>query len=186
MLPQVQKPRLRYATSARDWLIRFGQKPVEGARPPLILWLFDPVAPVYDVIDTEGRCPTGRASGVFDTQREAGQRAKEIVGNLGGCEVRIQGRDGHWRNSDTVPPEVWNRLGTKILPKLRSGSDLRVGVDLAVTVDRDAANTLISELRQVLEDLGVRDRISIEAVKPSSSLTDSPQREQDGGGGSPQ
>lgn len=29
-----------------------------------------------------------------------------------------------------VPPEVWNRLGTKILPKLRSGSDLKVGVDL--------------------------------------------------------
>src|SRR3990172_12122994 len=25
----------------------------------------------------------------------------------------------------TVPPEVWNRLGTKILPKLRTGSDLR-------------------------------------------------------------
>jgi hypothetical protein len=46
----------------------------------------------------------GRASGVFDTQREAEQRAKEIVGNLGGGEVRIQGRDGRWRDSDTVPP----------------------------------------------------------------------------------
>lgn len=45
-----------------------------------------------------------RASGIFDTQREAEQRAKEIVGNLGGGEVRIQGRDGRWRDSDTVPP----------------------------------------------------------------------------------
>ena len=43
-------------------------------------------------------------SGVFDTQREAEQRAKEIVGNLGGGEVRIQGREGRWRDSDTVPP----------------------------------------------------------------------------------
>ena len=45
-----------------------------------------------------------RASSVFDTHREAEQRAKEIVGNLGGGEVRIQGHDGRWRDSDTVPP----------------------------------------------------------------------------------
>lgn len=45
-----------------------------------------------------------RASAVFDTQREAEQRAKEIVGNLGGGEVRIQGRDGQFRDSDTVAP----------------------------------------------------------------------------------
>lgn len=44
-----------------------------------------------------------RASGVFGTQREAEQRAKEIVGNLGGGEVRIQDRGGRWRDSDTVP-----------------------------------------------------------------------------------
>ena len=46
----------------------------------------------------------GRASALFDTEIEAEQRAKEIVGNLGGGEVRIQGRDGRWRDSDTVPP----------------------------------------------------------------------------------
>jgi len=45
-----------------------------------------------------------RAAGVFDTQAEAEARAKEIVGNLGGGEVRIQGRDGKWRDSDTVAP----------------------------------------------------------------------------------
>lgn len=45
-----------------------------------------------------------RASAVFDTQREAEQYAKQLVGNLGGGEVRIQGRDGRWRDSDTVPP----------------------------------------------------------------------------------
>ena len=45
-----------------------------------------------------------RASNVYPTQREAEQRAKAIVGKLGGGEVRIQGRDGRWRDSDTVPP----------------------------------------------------------------------------------
>lgn len=45
-----------------------------------------------------------RASVKFDTQREAEQFAKQTVRNLGGGEVRIQGKDGRWRDSDTVPP----------------------------------------------------------------------------------
>ena len=45
----------------------------------------------------------GRSSAVFGTQREAEKRAKEIVRNLGGGEVRIQGRNRRWRDSDTVP-----------------------------------------------------------------------------------
>jgi hypothetical protein len=62
----------------------------------------------------------------------------------------------------TVPPEVWNRLGTKILPKLRSASDLRVGVDFSVTVDVGAAGSLTSDLRQILDDLGLRETVRIE------------------------
>jgi hypothetical protein len=45
-----------------------------------------------------------RASSVHSTQHEAEKTAKQTVRNLGGGEVRIQGRDGRWRDSDTVPP----------------------------------------------------------------------------------
>ena len=45
-----------------------------------------------------------RSSGVFTTQKDAETRAKEIVKNAGGGEVRIQGRNGKWRDSDTVAP----------------------------------------------------------------------------------
>lgn len=45
-----------------------------------------------------------RASGIFDTQREAEGRAKEIVRREGGGEVRIHNRKGQIRDSDTVPP----------------------------------------------------------------------------------
>ena len=45
-----------------------------------------------------------RASSVHRTQKDAERTAKRIVGRLGGGEVRIQGRDGRWRDSDTVPP----------------------------------------------------------------------------------
>lgn len=46
----------------------------------------------------------GRASAKTDTQRQAEQRAKEIVRREGGGEVRIRGRDGRIRDSDTVAP----------------------------------------------------------------------------------
>lgn len=45
-----------------------------------------------------------RASGIFDKQGDAERAAKQTVRNEGGGEVRIQGRDGKWRDSDTVPP----------------------------------------------------------------------------------
>lgn len=45
-----------------------------------------------------------RASSHHDTQAEAEARAKEIVGNAGGGEVRIHRPDGRIRDSDTVAP----------------------------------------------------------------------------------
>ena len=45
-----------------------------------------------------------RAISVHSTQWEAERRAKEMVRNSGGGEVRVQGMDGRWRDSDTVPP----------------------------------------------------------------------------------
>lgn len=51
------------------------------------------------------KAPGGiRASSVHKTQREAEKAAGQTVGNLGGGEVRIQGQDGRWRDSVTVPP----------------------------------------------------------------------------------
>lgn len=43
-----------------------------------------------------------RASAHLDTQREAVDRARTIVTNLGGGEVRIHNRNGQIRDSDTV------------------------------------------------------------------------------------
>lgn len=45
-----------------------------------------------------------RASAHADTQKQAAQRAAEIVGKSGGGEVRIHGRDGKIRDSTTIAP----------------------------------------------------------------------------------
>jgi hypothetical protein len=45
-----------------------------------------------------------RASAHADTQADAIARGREIVHNAGGGELRIHGRDGKIRDSDTVSP----------------------------------------------------------------------------------
>lgn len=70
-------------------------------------------------------------------------------------ELRLEG---------DVPPEVWNRLGTKLLPKLRTaGAELVVGVRFSVHVRADLIGGLASDLRQVLDELGLREKVKIEA-----------------------
>lgn len=66
------------------------------------------------------------------------------------------------RVAGTVPPEVWNRLGTKILPKLRSGLDLKIGVEFSVTVPDGSAIGLATELRQILQELGLTNSVRVE------------------------
>jgi hypothetical protein len=61
-----------------------------------------------------------------------------------------------------VPPEVWNRLGTKILPKLRSGTDLKIGLDFSVTVKAERAGSLAGELQQILQELGLAESVRVE------------------------
>jgi len=50
------------------------------------------------------RAGADRASSVHERQSDAERAAKQTVSDLGGGEVRIQGRDGRWRDSDTVAP----------------------------------------------------------------------------------
>ena len=86
---------------------------------------------------------TGSGNLVTDPGTQTGQRAT----------LRLRG---------TVPPETWNRLGTRILPKLRSGDDLSVGVEFSVRVDVALSQALQSELQQALEDLDLQGQVSVE------------------------
>lgn len=47
---------------------------------------------------------SNRSSSHTKTQQEAVDRAREIVKNQGGGEVRIHGKDGKIRDSDTIAP----------------------------------------------------------------------------------
>lgn len=64
--------------------------------------------------------------------------------------------------SGTMPAEVWNRFGTRILPKLRAGEDLKIKVELSATFDGSAANEMKAELRQLLRDLALEGSFNVE------------------------
>jgi hypothetical protein len=60
-----------------------------------------------------------------------------------------------------VPSEVWNRLGTKLLTRLKTGEDLRIGVEFTVTIKSELSVAFEAELRQVLDDLALSDKIHV-------------------------
>ena len=76
------------------------------------------------------------------------------------------------RLSGTVPPEVWNQLGTKMLPKLRSGDDLSVGIKFSVSVSSQFAQNMETDLQQILNDLGLGDRVRVERSETKGSEND--------------
>ncbi|GAN74092.1 ATPase AAA [Acidiphilium multivorum AIU301] len=61
-----------------------------------------------------------------------------------------------------LPPELWNRLGTKILPKLRAGAELKIGLDFSAAVSADVAAVLMADLRQILQELGLADQVQVQ------------------------
>jgi hypothetical protein len=61
-----------------------------------------------------------------------------------------------------VPPEQWNKLGTKLLPRLRTaGQELSLGIEASFTVRAQDFQHVESEIRQTLRDLGLEGLVSI-------------------------
>lgn len=65
------------------------------------------------------------------------------------------------RVSGVIPPELWNRLETRLLPKLRAGSGLSVHVELSAKFEAGAANSALGEIAQVLDELGVKEQVEV-------------------------
>ena len=65
------------------------------------------------------------------------------------------------RLTGTIPPEVWNRLGTKVLPKLRQGEELTLAIDCSVRVDGRMARNAAAEIRQALADLDLQEDVTV-------------------------
>lgn len=61
-----------------------------------------------------------------------------------------------------IPTEVWQRLGRTLIPKLKSGTDLRVRLDVSLSSDTETAAGLRHEVQQILQDLKLEGKVIIE------------------------
>ena len=109
----------------------------------------------------DGQTQTGTESKELSSQGSEPESEQESP-PTGPNKQPAAGQKATLRLKGTVPPEVWNRLGTRILPKLRSGDDLSVGVEFSVSIDAGLAQGFQLELRQALADLGLQEQVSVE------------------------
>lgn len=65
------------------------------------------------------------------------------------------------RLKGSVPAEMWNRVGTKLIPKLRSGKELTLHVEFTVALDAAAAAATKAEVQQMLKDLNLEDKLRV-------------------------
>lgn len=61
----------------------------------------------------------------------------------------------------TIPPEIWNRFGNRILPKVRNTENLSIGVTITVSGSSEEMLRLQAELRQAVKDLGLEGQVEI-------------------------
>ena len=67
--------------------------------------------------------------------------------------VRIHGR---------IAPELWNRIGRTLVPKLRFADGLKVGVTFELTADAARTDALLSDVAQILDDLQLTGKVNVD------------------------
>jgi hypothetical protein len=99
----------------------------------------DPSLPPTTVKEAARSEPEGR-------EADRGEPSPPITRVVPTAALRILGE---------VPAEVWNRLGTRLIPKLRSAESLTIRLDVSATVDGASADGLVNDLEQIRRDLGL-------------------------------
>jgi hypothetical protein len=62
----------------------------------------------------------------------------------------------------SIPPEQWNRLGTRLLPKMRGAGTVTATIRLEIKLDESKAPALSTELRQIVDENGLSATLRVE------------------------
>jgi hypothetical protein len=65
-----------------------------------------------------------------------------------------------------IPAEQWNRLGTRLIPKMRAAGSLTAAIRLEAEVDPARAAALSTELQQIIDEIGLSASIRVERGSP--------------------
>jgi hypothetical protein len=61
-----------------------------------------------------------------------------------------------------VPPELWNKVGIRLIPKLRSNAQPILGVNFSLEIDAGHSANTLREIQQALADLELTGKIKVE------------------------
>ena len=106
------------------------------------------------VAESGGEKKPGTVVPASGTDREPAATGTEVGPQPGAKPVVIRIRGA-------ITPEVWNKLGVRLLPRLRTGSKLRLGLDFMCEFSAEDAAAVQAELKQALADLRLTDSIQI-------------------------
>jgi hypothetical protein len=59
------------------------------------------------------------------------------------------------------PSEQWNKIGIKLIPKLRSTNGLHIEVVMTGNLDGTGATTFLDEVKQAISDLGLHAKLNV-------------------------
>jgi hypothetical protein len=72
------------------------------------------------------------------------------------------------RVSGTIPAELWQRVGTKLIPKLRAGDGTTIRIEMKATFKAELASSAHMELQQTVNDLGVAATVVVSNDDPDN------------------
>jgi Protein of unknown function (DUF499) len=168
---QVLRQRIPEFVAGGDFALASGGDPASGYSR---VWFKEPLRPDEVAFDPEvylltaakakalkqrAEMPTevGESEAATATSEAATSSEQEAT-----IHVAEAGEKLKIRISGATPPEVWNRLGTRLIPKLKSGANLRLGLEITLEVDGHDAQQFVNDLRQTLADLGLSEALKIE------------------------
>jgi Protein of unknown function (DUF499) len=61
-----------------------------------------------------------------------------------------------------IPPELWNKVGIRLIPKLRSNAQPVLGVNFSIEIQSGQTTSILREIQYALADLELTEKIKIE------------------------
>jgi choline dehydrogenase-like flavoprotein len=62
----------------------------------------------------------------------------------------------------SIPVEQWNRLGTRLIPKMRAAGTVTATIRLEIEIDQPKATAISTELRQIIEETGLSGTVRVD------------------------
>ena len=181
---RVLRTRIAEFVAAGDFGLASGAEPVGGYRR---IWFHEEIDPVEITFEADVYLVTKAVAARLkladaepgpgepepvgpDHQEPSARKDRGSEGEGGGPELpKLGSSPVSVSVAGAIPPEQWNRLGTRLIPKMRAAGPVRATISLEAEVDPARAAALLTELQQVIDEIGLSTFMRVERRSHSRS-----------------